>query len=278
MTELSHAKPAPFVDALHEGPPGDGAILQHHFDDLDQQHDASTLGMWAFLATEVMFFGGLFAAYAVYRYIHFDAFAAATHHLNVTLGAFNTLVLLTSSLTMALAVRAAQLRRRTELVQFLGLTMVLGGAFLGIKAYEWHKDYEEHLVPGVNFRWEGKQIGRYGLPDPPRPGDGNIRAVLEQYPDLLEHAGSAKVGPTPTSELGRAVQLYFVLYFFMTGLHAFHMIIGIAMMAIMAALAWRGWFSGGGVTQIEVAGLYWHFVDLVWVFLYPLLYLIQVKS
>jgi len=278
MTELSHAKPLPGHADLHADHPGDGAILQHHFDDLDQQHDASTLGMWAFLATEVMFFGGLFAAYTVYRYIHHEAFVAATHHLNVRLGAINTTVLLTSSLTMALAVRAAQLRRRTELVKFLGLTMVLGTVFLGIKAYEWHKDYEEHLVPGVNFRWEGQQIGRPGLPDPPRPGDGNIRAVLEQYPDLLEQAGSAKVGAKPTSELGRAVQLYFVLYFCMTGLHALHMIIGLAMMAIMAVLAWRGWFSGGGVTQIEVAGLYWHFVDLVWVFLFPLLYLIQVKA
>jgi cytochrome c oxidase subunit 3 len=148
MKSSTHAEPA----AAHP----DDAILEHHFDDLEQQHQSAMLGMWAFLATEVMFFGGLFAAYVAYRFLHPQAFGAASRLLNVRLGALNTAVLLTSSLSMALAVRAAQLRRRTDLVRFLVATMVLGAAFLGIKAYEWHVDAEEHLVPGENFRWQEK--------------------------------------------------------------------------------------------------------------------------
>jgi cytochrome c oxidase subunit III len=268
MTTLHHAEPA----AAHDDEP----ILLHHFDDVEQQHHSSVLGMWAFLATEVMFFGGLFAAYTVYRFEYWAAFAAGSQHQNVLLGAINTTVLLTSSLTMALAVRAAQLRRRLDLVRFLIATMVLGATFLGIKAYEWYRDAEEHLVPGASFRWQGQVVGARILPSPARPGDGNIRSVLEQFPDLMERPGAPSGSDLPISSLGREVELYFVLYFFMTGLHAFHMIIGLVLVAIMAWLSWRGWFSGGGVTQIEVTGLYWHFVDLVWVFLYPMLYLIHV--
>jgi cytochrome c oxidase subunit III len=270
MTSIHHAEPA---TAAHP----DEAILEHHFDDLEQQHHSAVLGMWAFLATEVMFFGGLFAAYSAYRFLHRPAFVAASHHLNVLLGGINTMVLLTSSLTMALAVRAAQLRNRRDLIRFLALTMLLGTAFLGIKAYEWHHEYEERLVPGVNFRWEGRKVGWTGVPNPGRPGDGDIRDVLEQTPRLRALYGAPSVGEESLTGLGREAQLYFILYFLMTGLHAFHMIIGIVLVGIIAALSWRGWFSGGGVTQIEVTGLYWHFVDLVWVFLYPLLYLIHVR-
>ncbi|HEX8201200.1 MAG TPA: cytochrome c oxidase subunit 3, partial [Isosphaeraceae bacterium] len=268
MTTLHHAEPS----AAHDEP-----ILMHHFDDVEQQHDSSVLGMWAFLATEVMFFGGLFLAYTVYRFEYWGAFAAASRELNVVLGAVNTTVLLTSSLSMALAVRAAQLRRRRDLVRYLIATMVLGTAFLGIKGYEWHHEYEKHLVPGEGFLWQGQAVGAPILPNPARPGDGNIRGVLEMFPDLMERPGAPALSERPLSALGREVQLYFVLYFCMTGLHAFHMIIGLALVGIMAWLSWRGWFSGGGVTQIEVTGLYWHFVDLVWVFLYPMLYLIHVR-
>src|SRR5438093_1913060 len=127
MTTLQHAEPAPAPD---------DTLLMHHFDDLEQEHDSSILGMWAFLTTEVMFFGGLFTAYTVYRIRYWNAFVAASNKLVWWIGAINTMVLLTSSLTMALAVRAAQLRQRTEVVRFLILTMILGTAFLGIKAYE----------------------------------------------------------------------------------------------------------------------------------------------
>jgi cytochrome c oxidase subunit 3 len=224
--------------------PGDEPILEEQFDDLEQQHEASTLGMWLFLATEVMFFGGLITAYAVYRSIYFREVALASRHLNVALGCANTVILLGSSLTMALAVRAAQLRARRELVMWLGFTMALGTAFLGVKAVEWTHDYHEELIPGWNFR----------VPE----GD---RSLVEQG------------GLDP-----RKMEMFFVLYFFMTGLHAIHLIIGIGLVGVMAFLSWRGWFSGGGATQIEVTGLYWHFIDIVWVFLYPLLYLIDVHQ
>jgi cytochrome c oxidase subunit 3 len=210
----------------------DPPILQHHFSALEQQHESTLLGMWGFLATEIMFFGGLFLGYIVYRTLHPDAFIAASRKLNVALGGINTAVLLTSSLAMALAVRASQLRQRTATVGFLVATIVLGFAFLGIKGTEYYQEYREHLIPALNFTWKGAD--------------------------------------------GPHVQMFFVLYFFMTGLHAVHMIIGITLIAILAALCWRRWLSGGGGEQIEVVGLYWHFVDIIWVFLYPLLYLIDV--
>jgi cytochrome c oxidase subunit III len=222
----------------------DEPILSHQFDDVDQQTEASTLGMWLFLATEVMFFGGLLTAYAVYRTTAPREVALASKELNVALGCINTVVLLGSSLTMAMGVRAAGLRAQRELVMWLALTMVLGTAFLGIKAVEWTADYHEHLIPGVNFQVPEKD-----------------RTIVEQE------------GLRPGK-----MELFFVLYFFMTGLHAIHLIIGVVLVGVMAYLSGRGWFSGGGATQIEVTGLYWHFIDIVWVFLYPLLYLIDVHK
>ena len=217
-------------------------VLSHQFDDALQQGEASRLGMWVFLATEVMFFGGLLTAFAVYRTTSPESVARASRHLNVLLGCVNTVVLLSSSLTMALAVRAAQLRAHRQLVGWLILTMMLGALFLGIKAVEYTTDYHEHLIPGLNFQ----------VPEGDRP-------LVEQ----------GQVDP-------RRMEMFFVLYFFMTGLHAVHLIIGIGLLGVMAYLVWIKWFSGGGAVQIEVAGLYWHFVDVVWVFLYPLLYLIDV--
>jgi cytochrome c oxidase subunit 3 len=218
-------------------------ILSHQFDDVAQQSEASTLGMWLFLATELMFFGGLFTAFAIYRIGSPAEFALASQKLNVLLGCVNTMVLLLSSLTMALAVRSAQLGQTRDLVRLLLATMVLGAVFLGIKAVEWHADYDEHLIPGVNF-----QVPEH-----------------DQQEVVSENLNPGRM------------QMFFVLYFFMTGLHAIHLIIGIGMLALMAHLAHRNWFSGGGATQIEAAGLYWHFIDIVWVFLYPLLYLIEVR-
>ncbi|MGP0062258.1 MAG: cytochrome c oxidase subunit 3 family protein [Isosphaeraceae bacterium] len=222
----------------------DEAILEIQFDDLAQQAEASTLGMWLFLATEVMFFGGLITAYAVYRSSSPREIALASEHLNVPLGFFNTVVLLGSSLTMALAVRASQLRAHRQLLIYLGLTMVLGTAFLGVKAVEWTADYHEKLIPGWNFQ----------VPEE------NVAEVQ------AEHLNPGRM------------QMFFVLYFFMTGLHAIHLIVGIGLVGVMAYLSYRRWFSGGGATQIEVTGLYWHFIDIVWVFLYPMLYLIDVHS
>ncbi len=231
----------------HEQADGDPAILEVQFDDLEQQKDSSIIGMWLFLATEVMFFGGLIAAYAVYRTTYPRQIELASRHMFVGLGFLNTIILLTSSLTMAMAVRASQLRAYRDIVMYLIATMVLGTCFLGVKAIEYSRDYEEHLIPGPLF--------------------GGFQVPAEDLHKMTEE----NVDPRP-------FQMFYVLYFFMTGLHAIHMIVGIGLMAIMAYLSYHRWFSGGGETQIEVAGLYWHFVDIVWVFLYPLLYLISVHQ
>ena len=204
--------------------------LAHHFDSLAQQSEATTLGMWVFLVTEVLFFGGLFATYMIYRSWYPDAFAAASHELDVTLGTINTVVLITSSLTMALAVHAAQLGQRKALMLLLILTMVLGGAFLGIKSVEYYHKFVEHHVPGPSFQFEAEHI--------------------------------------------RHAQIFFSLYFVMTGLHAVHMIIGIGIMLVMLYWSWNGTITEEYSSPIEISGLYWHFVDIVWIFLFPLLYLI----
>lgn len=208
--------------------------VAHHFDDAEQQHEASALGMWLFLVQEVMFFGGLFLAYIVYRTLYHDAFVAGSHELDIGLGAFNTLVLLTSSLTMALSVHAAQVSKRGMLLVNLVLTLILGFVFLGVKVIEYAAKFEHHLVPGANFAFHGTGHGAEA-----------------------EH-----------------VQLFFSLYFAMTGLHALHMIIGAGLLLVLIWRGWQGMFNKFYYTPVENIGLYWHFVDLVWIFLFPLLYLL----
>jgi cytochrome c oxidase subunit III len=207
------------------------SALQHQFEDMEQQFEASTLGMWIFLATEVMFFGGLFAGYVVYRTKYPAAWVEASHQLDILLGAVNTAVLIGSSLTMAMGVWAAQQGKRRMLIWFLVLTILLGSAFLGIKAVEYTGKFHQGLVPGKFFSFEA-------------------------------------VAPTAN------VELFFSFYFVMTGMHALHMVIGIAMLAVFVWMAARGRFTKEYFTPVEVGGLYWHFVDIVWIFLFPLLYLI----
>jgi cytochrome c oxidase subunit 3 len=214
-------------DAHAHGP------LAHHFEDLEQQHEAASLGMWAFLVTEVMFFGGLFGGYAVYRHMFPEAFAAGSRELDVVLGGWNTAILIGSSLTMALAVHAAGKGARRATAGWLWATILLGSAFLGIKALEYAGKWEHHLVPGPHFLFEG-----------------------------------------PHATGGGHEQIFFAFYFAMTGLHAFHMVIGIALLAWLSTRALRGHFTAEHHTWVELLGLYWHFVDLVWIFLFPLLYLI----
>jgi cytochrome c oxidase subunit 3 len=216
------------------------AVHAHQFEDMAQQHDAGTFGMWSFLATEIMFFGGLFAAYTVYRYMYLNAFEAGSRLLDVKLGAINTAVLIGSSLTMALAVRAAQTNKRKALAIFLVLTMVLGATFLGIKFVEYAHKWEHGLVPGLHFS----------------PDSGDLLNFQHW------HAGVPQV------------ELFLCFYFFMTAMHALHMIIGLGIMSVMLVKALHGRFSAGYYSPIEVSGLYWHFVDIVWIFLFPLLYLI----
>jgi cytochrome c oxidase subunit 3 len=214
--------------------------VAHQFEDAHQQKATATLGMWVFLATEVMFFGGLITGFVIYRFLSPEIFARGSHKLNVLLGTINTWVLLTSSLTMALAVHAGQTGSRKEQVRYLLATILLGSVFLGIKGVEYHEEYENHRVPGLNFRSE----------------------VLPQTPETLEIPD-------------RRFELFFVFYFFMTGLHALHMVIGIGVLAVLVVMAHRGRFTPEYNTPLELSGLYWHFIDIVWVFLFPLLYLID---
>ncbi len=204
--------------------------LAHHFEDLEQQNEAATLGMWVFLVTEILFFGGLFVTYLVYRSSYPGAFSAASHEMVIWAGTLNTAVLITSSLTMALAVRAAQLGDRRSLIWLLLATMALGCVFLGVKAFEYRTEFIEHHVPGPGFQFEGPYL--------------------------------------------RQAQIFFSLYFVMTGLHALHMIIGLGIMAVMLWWSIRGTITREYASPIEISGLYWHFVDIVWIFLFPLLYLI----
>ena len=202
----------------------------HQFETPEQQYEVSTLGMWAFLVTEIMFFGGLFAGFIVYVTFYAQGFAEGSRHLDITLGTVNTLVLLGSSLTMAMAVHSAQLGRRSRLLIFLALTLALGLVFLGIKGVEYSHKFHEHLVPGPGFRFD--------------------------------------------SPLAQNVQLFFSFYFAMTGMHALHMIVGAGLLIWLMVDTARGRFSTEYFTPVEVTGLYWHFVDIVWIFLFPTLYLV----
>jgi cytochrome c oxidase subunit 3 len=209
---------------------GRPAVQAHHFANLEQQHEAASNGMWVFLATEVMFFGGMFTGYSFYRYGFPAGFASASNHLDIWLGTINTAVLICSSFTMALAVRSAQLGERKPIIVFLVLTIILGTIFLGIKFTEYYHKFEEHLVPGYDFRF-----------DP---------------------------------ALARAAGIFFSFYFAMTGMHAIHMIIGIGLLISLIVKASRGVFTAEYNTPVELIGLYWHFVDIIWIFLFPLLYLV----
>jgi cytochrome c oxidase subunit III len=231
--------------------------VAHHFDDAGQQYAAAELGMWLFLATEVLFFGGLFTGYTVYRYWYPDAFTAGSHHLDVWLGSINTAVLLASSLTMALAVHAAQTSSRRATTWLLTATIVLGSVFLGIKAYEYYHKYEESLIPGTTFEW-------------PAPHDERNPIERESTTAVLGNPGTQA-----STSIAKNVQLFFSFYFAMTGLHAVHMVIGIGILVVLVVASSRGAFSAEYFTPVEMTGLYWHFVDIVWVFLFPLLYLIR---
>lgn len=209
-------------------PPG----FAHQFETVAQQREAGKLGMWVFLVTEILFFGGMFTAYTVYRSLHLQAFVVGSHLLEVKFGATNTAVLIVSSLTMALAIRSAQTgKRKGQTIWWLILTMLLGATFLFLKfRFEWYHDYVDGIVPGVSWSYHG----------PYAPG----------------------------------AQLFMCFYFFMTGLHALHMIVGIGILTVLVIMTARNKFSSEYYAPLEISGLYWHFVDIVWIFLFPLLYLI----
>jgi cytochrome c oxidase subunit 3 len=271
---------------------------KHHFDTFDQQKDASGFGMWVFLIQEIMFFGGLFVAYLVYRHQYYDAFGLSSSTLRVDLGLFNTIVLIGSSLTMALAVNAAQRSLRTRLIVFILATMGLGATFLGVKVVEYTEKFEKREVPGANFCFnpsgapcagvshaeeatgaliERYLSGRFGK----MPG---LEAATAHAAEPAAHAAGeagaepAHAVPGEATERQRSMpgsEVYFSLYFAMTGMHALHMIVGIGLMVWLLYWAWQGLYTADYYTPVENFGLYWHFVDIVWIFLFPLLYLIN---
>ncbi len=307
----------------HHGP----AFLHHHFADVAQQRESNQLGMWVFMVTEIMTFGALFFVYTLYRHLYSVAahengmlspYGVGSHLLNNNLGFANTLVLLTSSLTVATAVHAAGMRNKKLLLTMMSVTWVLGAIFLGVKAVEWHADYEEGLVPGLN--WQPREVlahkgfvlatptGVQGEAYLPSMSGGAPETVItaangkEVYEatlkglaaqDAIENVapsgasiGEGAVEPTAAEHHeyrgvvnGNHMQMFYVIYFTMTGLHAIHMIIGLGLLATYMFHARRGMFTNEANDQpVEIFGLYWHFVDIVWVFLYPLLYLGTVAS
>jgi cytochrome c oxidase subunit 3 len=218
--------------AIHHNP-----ALKHQFDTMEQQKEAGTIGMWVFLLTEIMFFGGLFLAYIIYRAKYPDGFAIASNTLDVRLGGLNTVVLIVSSLTMAMAVHSAQIGKQKKLIIYLVLTLILGCVFLGVKAVEYEHKIATGLFPAEwTYNWN------------------------EHHSAKAEYATQAHI--------------FIWIYFAMTGLHALHMVIGAGMLLFLIYFAWRGKYSPAYYAPVELGGLYWHFVDIVWIFLFPLLYLL----
>ncbi len=233
--------------------------LAHHFDTPGQQFASAKLGMWIFLATEILLFGGLFCAYAVYRASHPEVFIYAHRFLDVKLGGINTVVLLCSSLTMAWAVRCAQLGKQKGLKVLLALTLLGGFGFLGIKAVEYEHKWKHGLLWGKSYRPVGVEHAG-GHPDAHHP--------------LPE--GEPGGGPIPgTTGSPKNVQLFFGIYFLMTGLHGIHVIGGMGAISWLLFRASRGAFGSEYYTPVDLVGLYWHVVDLIWIYLFPLLYLIH---
>jgi cytochrome c oxidase subunit III len=226
VSEMAHPAPA---HQLH------GPELSHQFETVEQQREAGTLAMWLFLATEILFFGGMFCAYLVYRTLHPQAFVIGSHLLEVKFGATNTAVLICSSLTMAMAIYSAQTgKSKRTIITFLVITIVLGLIFIGVKLYfEWYHDYLELIVPGIAFKY--------------RPEWGSN---------------------------GPMVQMFMVFYFVLTGIHALHMVVGIGILTVLIIMTAKGRFSSRYYAPLDISGLYWHFVDIIWIYLFPLLYLI----
>jgi cytochrome c oxidase subunit 3 len=288
--------------------------LQHQFEDMGQQQESASIGMWAFLAQEIMFFGGLFTVYLVFRSKYPMAFAAGSNHLNAFWGGLNTLVLIVSSLTMALAVRSAQMGMRNAQVLFIIVTMVFGTVFLGVKAIEYTDKYNDGIVPvtGLNLRTktpghgenqnenagleaESQRLNSLSAPKNTEQQHGGETAHQYNNPrgnfqwtdvSLVQQAQagnylteSEKVGYFENNEISAdkfrdKVRIFYYIYFVMTGLHALHMIIGLGVMTWLLWKAWVGSFTSEYYAPVEMTGLYWHFVDIVWIFLFPLLYLL----
>lgn len=283
--------------------------LQHQFEDMKQQEESVSIGMWMFLVQEIMFFGGLFTAYMVFRWRFPMAFAAGSNHLDAFWGGLNTIVLIVSSLTMALTVYYAQKSNRNMQVIMIVLTMIFGATFLGVKVVEYTDKYNHGLVPVSGLNKKVKEVdhsqhaessGAYVLPWETKVAAAETSAGHEEKPyinprgefqwnyghDLVVQAEkggylteSEKIhyyssGVIDPHKFQERVRMFYYIYFVMTGLHALHMIVGLVLMAWLLWKAWLGTFSADYFSPVEMSGLYWHFVDIVWIFLFPLLYLL----
>ena len=263
MTEPHSSNP----QAADHGHPS--AHLAHHFDTPQQQYDAARLGMWLFLMTEVLFFGGLFCAYAVFRANHPEIFVDGHRFLDKPLGAANTVVLIFSSLTMACAVRAAQLGRRRSLLGLLAVTLFCGVAFLGVKAVEYKHKWDHHMVPGQArlahwFSREKTEVPRKQF----RPDEAYVR-------EHLAATDSENLSPGEYPKRAGHLGTFMAIYFSLTALHAVHVIAGLIAISWIFVGALRGRFGSQYFTPVDMVGLYWHLVDMIWVYLFPLLYLIH---
>lgn len=280
--------------------------LQHQFDDMGQQEESVSIGMWMFLVQEIMFFGGLFTAYLVFRSKYPMAFAAGSNHLDVVMGFVNTLVLIVSSLTMALTVYYAQKSNRIMQVVMIVLTMILGATFLGVKVVEYTDKYNHGLVPVNGLNKKVKQPEKvehkaFVLPFETKvsasesaPGGHDekpyvnprgefqwnygeelvVQAEKGGYLTDAEKIGYFSNGQVDADKFRDKVRIFYYIYFVMTGLHALHMIVGLGLMSWLLWTAWRGFYTAEYYMPVEMSGLYWHFVDIVWIFLFPLLYLL----
>lgn len=253
-------------------------VLKHHFEDLGQQHACERLGIWMFLATEILFFGGVFGAYTVYRLWYPDEFVLASSHLNRTFATINTVLLITSSLTITLAIRAAKLGERGALIRYLLVTAALATGFMVIKGFEYSADFHEHYVPGPLFQKEYAEAAAKVAP----LSHADAKAYFEKdaasgHPAhekwaadlaLRNHEGSTAASLDPGK-----VQLFLCFYYIMTGIHGIHIIVGIGCILWLVWEAWRGTIPPENYSTVEVVSLYWHLVDAIWLFLMPLLYL-----
>lgn len=249
-------------------------LVAHHFGTLEQQREAGVLGMWLFLASEVLFFGGIFTAYAVMRWWQPGPFGLASYQLNPWTGAANTILLLTSSLTMAMSVWAAQMGKKQLLQLFLILTLLLGATFVVIKiAVEWRAEYEHGLVPGENSMAWLLGPHKFGIQPDGEPTHLKYPPGHDNKHD--DHTLSAADKARLEAEEMKLVQMFFVFYFTITGLHALHMLVGLGVLGVQIFFTFTSNFGVDDYGPIEIAGLYWHFVDIVWIFVFPLLYLLR---
>jgi cytochrome c oxidase subunit 3 len=248
-------------------------VLKHHFDNLEQQHSAERLGMWMFLVTEVLFFSGLFVSYTIYRYLFPSEFAFASSHLILWIAAINTVLLITSSLSMTLAIRAAQLGQKRMLINYLLITFALGAGFMCFKAFEYYTDVHEKLVPGQVFQTEYAKALEQELHASPAGSHAEGDHHVEPWAaELAKHNKGKELGQEDYISPEK-VQLFLMFYWIMTGIHGIHIIAGLGCIGWLVQQASCNKIPRENYSTVEVVSLYWHLVDMIWLFLMPILYL-----